>query len=124
MSKGTRLILILSVVVGLGVALVPPIADYSSCETARRAYSEDQQDWMLVLKHSKTLQQASDRSLKRAYADTDFREGRWSFPVCRLADGFAESMLLGATAFVLFFVGTHLAWLACRAFNKLMERLK
>jgi hypothetical protein len=114
----------LSVVAALGVALVPPVVNYRSCEATLHTYSEDQQDWALVLNHHKTLQQASDGSLKRAHADSDFREGRWAFPICSLSGDFLASAPVAAVAFVLLFFGIHLAWLACRAFNKLMEWLK
>lgn len=124
MSKGTRVIVIVSVVVALGIGLIPPVVHYRSCEAALHTYSADQRDWALVLNHRETLQQASDASLKRAYVDRDFREGRWSFPTCSLSDGFLSTAPAAVLAFVLLFVGAHLTWLACRGFNKLMERLK
>lgn len=124
MGKGTGIILIFSALVALGVALMPAIEHYRVCEVALRTYSTDQQDWTLVLNHRKKLQEATDASLKRAYLDKDFREGRWSFPTCSVSDEMLSRAPIAGLAFVLLFVGAHLAWLACRAYNKLMARLK
>ncbi len=124
MTKGTRLILLLSAVIGLGVALVPPIVSYNSCKSDLHAYEEDQQDWSPVVNHSKPLNQASDRALQRAYRDGDFRDGRWKPPICRASDDLLVFVLIGSLGFVALFVGGHLAWLATRAFNKLMDKLK
>ncbi|CAE6969713.1 hypothetical protein R70199_08105 [Paraburkholderia domus] len=124
MTRGTRLIAVLSALVGLAVAIVPPIVNYRSCQADQRAYTEDQQDWAAVLQRSKTLQQVSERALIRAHDDEDFRQGRWHVPTCHVRDDSIIFGLIGLASLVAIFIGAHLAWLAVRAFNKLMDKLK
>jgi hypothetical protein len=124
MSKGTRLILALSVVIGLGVAVVPPIITYTSCQTGLRDYNEDQQDWAPVLSGSKPIDQVSNRALLRAHGDDDFRAGRWHPPTCHATDNLVLFAAAGFSTFVALFIGAHLAWLATRIFNRLMDKFK
>jgi hypothetical protein len=123
MTRGTRLIAVLSVLVGILVAVVPPVLNYRSCQSNQRAYVEDRRDWEAALR-SKTLQKLPDRALKRAYEDEDFREGRWQVPTCQVRKDSILFGLIGFASLVTIFIGAHLAWLAGRAFNKLMDRLK
>jgi len=124
MKNGTRLILIASTVLALGVALVPPVVSYAYCQGNLREFSEDQQEWAAILAKKKTLQQVSDRALLRALHDEEFSAGRWHPPTCRLADDLTNFGLAGLAAFLVAFIGAHLVWLAARAFNKLMDKLQ
>lgn len=124
MRSGTRFILIASVVIAFGILFGLPAVDYWSCKVRLREYTEDQGDMAAVLAHEKTLQQLSNRALVRAANDEGFREGRWNPPSCDVGGRLFQSALLGAMAFVLVFVGAHLAWLLGRAFNKLMDKLR
>jgi len=133
MNKGTKWILILSLLIGLGVAAFILFDNYqhiSMCENDRNAYLADEQEWNVALTKSKYEDQAkvlsgvSLRTLERARDDEKFRVGDWNPPICYARYNWEEAGGKSLAFFFLFFIGLHVAWLLARAFNKMMQLLK
>ncbi|MDR5813830.1 hypothetical protein QCE62_09555 [Caballeronia sp. LZ033] len=68
-----------------------------------------------------TLQQMSDRALLTLHAENQY--GAKPEPDCNPAGPSGEWAWLALGVFIVLFLGTHLAWLLARAYNKAMDRL-
>ncbi|CAN7174383.1 hypothetical protein LJR267_000314 [Paraburkholderia hospita] len=105
MSKGTRLILVMSLVTGALTAALPPLGYALTCTVEREVWRwlNDDAEIQQFLRHEAKSEQME--------------------PECLILDRAENWALRGSAVFVLLFIGAHGCWLIARLYNKAMNRV-
>jgi hypothetical protein len=126
MSKGTRLILVMSLVTGALTAVLPPLGYALTCTVEREAWKwlTDDAEIQQLLRHEAKSEQMSGRAHARMLETPGaFFSGTATEPECPILDRAENWALRGSAVFVLLFIGAHGCWLIACLYNKAMNRV-
>ncbi|WGY71923.1 hypothetical protein KEC55_19090 [Burkholderia cepacia] len=118
------------VLIGVLCACISGVIQYSDAWNESKTCSAGQMDWdratsVIAGLKGRTVQQMSDDELRSAYHA--YSVTKVARPVCASVKFLPISgvaALVGISVFIALFIWLHLIWLAFRAYNKLMSKLK
>lgn len=124
MSKGARLILFTSLVIGALTAALPPLGYALTCTVEREEWITDNAEMQQFFRHEVKSEQMSNRARTRMFETPGaFFSGTATEPECLVIDRTETWALRGSAFFVLLYIGAHCCWLIARLYNKAMNRL-
>ncbi|WP_175980910.1 hypothetical protein [Burkholderia sp. BCC1630] len=130
MERGTKVIIVAGVLIGVLSAGALGVIQYRRVSTENNACVVAQASWdrassMIAGLKGRTVQEMSNDELLSAYhAYSVMKTAR---PVCapiEILPISGAAALVGISVSIALFIWLHLIWLACRAYNKLMSKLK